>query len=338
MSWLDIYGHEWQKSFFQRICRSQRIAHAYLFFGPPRVGKETFALEFAKTLQCLRPQNEGSCGSCRSCTLFQTRTHPDLVILASSDTTLGIDRVREFVRNLSLKRAVSPLRVGIVSEAEKLTEEAGNCLLKTVEEPPADSIIILITSRLWSILPTIISRTQLVEFLPLSENEVKRYLLEKEGLEEKKAIRIASLAMGSIGRALDILQGKESHFQDVVHFWKAIQNGEEISSLGRWLVGMELDKMIHFFSLLECYLRDVLCATLLPAKKGLFWQELWSQEARDDARVLNTSLVMGVIQLLEELIDDLLSYVQPEIAIVDFLGKVRGEMEHAVGSRSTVRG
>ncbi|NSW76921.1 MAG: DNA polymerase III subunit delta' [Candidatus Atribacteria bacterium] len=336
MSWSDVYGHEWQKDFFRRILRSRRIAHAYLFFGPSQIGKETFAREVAKTLLCLTPRGEESCEQCRSCALFHARSHPDLVMLSSPDS-IKIDQVREFVKTLSLKKVLSPFKVGVLTDVEKLTEEASNCLLKTIEEPPAESVLFLTTSMLHALLPTIISRVQLVEFSSLSEEEVQNFLVERKNMPEREARRIASLAAGSIGRALEILEGKEDLFQEVLRFWKSFKGGASIVSLGQWFGAMDVRKMIRFFTLLEWYLRDVLVAVSSGGRnEELFFQKEWMKEVLDDAQNLGVSLVMGIIRSLEELVEDLASHVQPDIAIIDFLGKVRGEMSNAMGSRSTV--
>ncbi|MGC8778957.1 MAG: hypothetical protein ACP5Q4_09815, partial [Candidatus Caldatribacteriaceae bacterium] len=155
---------------------------------------------------------------------------------------------------------------------------------------------------------------------------------------EKEAERIASLATGSIGRALEILGGEAIPIEKVLHFWQSLRDGEPLTSFGRFFGAMELDEMIHFFSLLECYLRDVLLGMSANIEdRDLFLQKGWSKEALKEAGRMEVSLVIRVIRLLEELISDLASYVQPDIAIIDFLGKVRGEIENALGSRNTVR-
>ncbi|MEN3187102.1 MAG: DNA polymerase III subunit delta' [Atribacterota bacterium] len=337
MSWSHIYGHEWQKDFFRRILRTRKIAHAYLFFGPSQIGKETFALELAKALLCLTPQNEEGCERCRSCALFDTRSHPDLVILSSPDS-IKIDQVREFVKLLSFKSILSPFRVGVVTDIEHLTEEAGNCLLKTIEEPPPGSVLLLTTSVFDALLPTIISRVQCVEFSSLSEKEVKKYLVERKSVSEGEAKRIASLAAGSIGRALEMLQGKENWFQDVLRFWEHFKGGASIVSLGSWFRTMDGNGIIRFFSLFEWYLRDVLVAISNGTRnEELFFQRVWMNEVLEDAKTLEVTLVTKVIQLLEDLLEDLAFHVQPDVAIIDFLGKIRGEMHNAMGSRNTIR-
>lgn len=336
MSWSDVYGHEWQKDFFRRILHSRRVAHAYLFFGPSQIGKETFALEVAKTLLCLAPRDGESCEQCRSCALFHAQSHPDLVVLSSPDS-IKIDQVREFVKVLSLKNILSPFKVGIVTGVERLTEEASNCLLKTIEEPPAGSVLFLTTSMLHALLPTVVSRVQLVEFSSLPEEEVKRFLVERKRMPEREARKIASLAAGSIGRALEILEGQEDLLQDVLWFWKSLKGGTSIVSLGQWFGAMDTRKMIRFFALLEWYLRDVLVAVSGGGRNGeLFFQKEWMNEVLDDAQNLGISSVMEIIRSLEELVEDLAFHVQPDIAIIDFLGKVRGEMSNAMGSRNTV--
>ncbi|MGQ9473439.1 MAG: DNA polymerase III subunit [Candidatus Caldatribacteriaceae bacterium] len=338
MSFSDIYGHEWQKDFFRKVLRNQRVANAYLFAGPPRIGKRTFALELAKALHCLRPKDGESCGECRSCALCRARSHPDLVIL-SSEESIKIDQVRDFLKNFHLQKTLSDFKVGIGIGIEKLTEEAGNCLLKTIEEPPLGGILIFTTSRWYSVLPTIVSRCQLVEFSPLSEREVKRYLVEKRHIREEEAEKVASLAMGSIGRAVELVEGKKNPLQEVVRFWRLFQDGKSIVSLGQWFRKMESEEMVLFFSLLESYLRDLLYKILVfPESEAILSQEEWVREVLVETKNFGAPFLIKVIRLLEGLIEDLSWHVQPDIAIIDVFGKIRGEMENAMGSRSTVWG
>lgn len=336
MSFSDIYGHGWQKDFFRKVLQNRRITHAYLFAGPPRIGKRTFALELAKALHCLKPKNGESCGECRSCALCKTYSHPDLIIL-SSEESIKIDQVRDFLGNFYLQKTLSDFKVGIGIEIEKLTEEASNCLLKTIEEPPPGSILIFTTSRWYSVLPTIVSRCQLVEFSPLSEGEIRRYLVEKRHVRREEAEKVASLAMGSIGRALELVEGEKNLLQEVVRFWKLFQAGKSTVSLGQWFRKMESDEMVFFLSLLEGYLRDVLYRILVSSEcETIFSQEEWVKEVLSETKNLGAPFLIKVIQLLEGLIEDLSWHVQPDIAIIDAFEKIRGEMENAMGSWSTV--
>ena len=214
-----IVGHEQIIAQLHHAIQTNRIAGAYLFVGPAGVGKETVANHFAKSINCLELDG-GACGTCISCRKTANGNHPDTQIVSPSGAWIRIDQIRELQKRIVYRPYEGVRKVAILREAECMNLEAANCLLKTLEEPPAESVLILLTSNLDALIPTIRSRCQIIKFNPLNPDELGRYLNERYHLEEREALSVATLAGGAVGRALTYLesrggQGSESD-QNVV--------------------------------------------------------------------------------------------------------------------------
>lgn len=206
MSWTRIRGHEAQVRAFDRAVRRGRLAHAYLFTGPPGVGKRLFAGELAKALLCEGGDGAvlAACDACTSCTLVEGGTHPDLFIVARPEDSheLPIEVMRELCRGFALKSARGRGKVAVLDDADDLNDASANCFLKTLEEPPPRSVFILVGSSSERQLPTIVSRCQVVRFAPLPESVVADLLRVQELSDPALVPRLARLSGGSPGEAL----------------------------------------------------------------------------------------------------------------------------------------
>jgi DNA polymerase-3 subunit delta' len=227
VSWNSIRGHEELVAAFREVVTRGRLGHAYLFVGPSGIGKKTFAVELAKALLCeanalapsapagrgqnqaatsaiARGEGEGACGVCPACVQVEARTHPDfqLVGLPEDRHEFPIEEMQKLIAHLALKPARGRHRVAIVDDAESLSSEAANCFLKTLEEPPPDSLLILIATSAERLLPTIRSRCQLIRFAPLPPSVLADLILA-EGLAEhaEAARRLAEASGGSLEQA-----------------------------------------------------------------------------------------------------------------------------------------
>ena len=205
MAWERIRGHDAARDQLHTAYTRGRLAHAYLFVGPSGVGKRLFATEFAKALLCDRPPATlAACDACPSCAQVAAETHPDFFTVRTPEDKheLPVGEVREFCGKLSLKPARGPRKVGVVIDADEFNEESANCFLKTLEEPPPGSVLILLATSAERQLPTILSRSQVVRFRPLSDEELRTVLADHGVTDPTRAGRLVRLSGGSPGQAL----------------------------------------------------------------------------------------------------------------------------------------
>lgn len=231
MSWSTLLGHAGQIQNLRCSTAGGRLAHAYAFVGPSGIGKKRFACELARCLLCENHTDAEleSCGECSSCQQVAAGTHPDLLNVSLPEGKrilpirlfIGEDETRGkegLCYDLSLKPMSGRRRVAIIDDAEAMNEESANSLLKTLEEPPPDSVLILIATSADLLLPTIRSRCQVVSFLPLSSTDVRQLLL-REGVtaDEGEAAQAALLSGGSLDSARQLLDPHLRNLRDELY-------------------------------------------------------------------------------------------------------------------------
>jgi len=205
----QIIGHNKNIELLQNILRANKVSNAYLFAGPPNIGKEFVAVNFAKALNCL----EGSvrhfpyadaCDRCISCRKIDDSNHPDVRIIRPEGAWMKIDQIRQLQRQISRRPMEGRYKVYILTDVERMNLPAANSFLKTLEEPPGASVLILLTSNYSALLLTIRSRCQLVRFFPIPPTVLQNQLIEKLKLTETKAKQITLLSSGKVGKALEL--------------------------------------------------------------------------------------------------------------------------------------
>ena len=204
MAFADILGHERIVEVFRRAIRSGKTSHSYLFEGSPGCGRRKTALALIQTLFC-ESGTDDACGTCPSCRKVMSGNHADIhrIEPLPDKRDISIDQLREMQRELALRPYEAPRKACILEPAERMSVNAANSLLKTLEEPPGNAIIILLTENADMLLPTIRSRCQLVRFAPLPPEHV-RQLLEQSGMDASSAATLAQMAGGSMQRAQEL--------------------------------------------------------------------------------------------------------------------------------------
>ncbi len=204
MSFKNILGQEYAKDVFRNILQKGSLAHAYIFFGPGGTGKSLFANEVTKSLNCIDMDGDvDPCDKCISCRKVDSGTSSDVIriSLEKGRKQIGIDEVRTLQGSAALKPVESDLKTFIINDTDKLSEEAFNCLLKTLEEPPPSTLIILLVNSMDALPETIVSRCQVIRFFSLPVNLVNSYLQEQFKVEKDISEWISTLSGGSIGYA-----------------------------------------------------------------------------------------------------------------------------------------
>jgi DNA polymerase III subunit delta' len=217
MNW-DILGHEWAVSLLKEHIAQGGLRHAYLLTGPQGVGRRTLALRMAQALNCLQPPTPGEpCGTCRICKQIGRMEHPDLAVEQAEQVggILKVDQIRDLQRSLSLAPYDARYRVALLLRFEEANPNAANALLKTLEEPPPQVIMMVTADSPESLLPTIVSRCEVVRLRPLPLEQVRQDLQRNWGLPEEEAKLLAHISGGRPGYALHLHQEPERMAQRI---------------------------------------------------------------------------------------------------------------------------
>jgi DNA polymerase-3 subunit delta' len=223
MFFNDIEGHEGPLQILKRALAHGTLAHAYLFSGESGIGKKMTARGLAAAVNCHAATPDGGCGSCPSCRKVASGGHPDVRFLEAEGNEIKIDQVREAQADLALRPFEGNKKVLIVDGAEGLNAASANAFLKTLEEPPGDALIILITAMPQSLLPTIRSRCQEIVFHVLPRHILAAALARKRGLSEEDAWFLAALAQGSMGRGIEMdVEAEKALRDEVLTLWAGL--------------------------------------------------------------------------------------------------------------------
>lgn len=225
MCFKNLVGNENNKYILKETITKGNILHSYMFFGTEGIGKKLFALEFAKMILCENQKNS-PCEKCKSCIEFDSNNNPDFFFIEPDGNSIKIDQIRNMQKGILEKPIISSKKVYIINNAETMTKEAQNCLLKTLEEPQEYVVIILLVSDENSMLPTIKSRCTKIFFEKISDENLKTYIKEKIGdvhFEES----MIKLSEGSIGKCIEISK-KQEILKKIEDFINNIENMDEV--------------------------------------------------------------------------------------------------------------
>ncbi|MFI3214524.1 MAG: DNA polymerase III subunit delta' [Eubacteriales bacterium] len=230
----DIIGQEQMKEHLQTALSTGKISHAYIFDGEKDAGKEFIANIFAMALQC-ENQEDAPCQECHSCKQTLSKNQPDIIYVThEKPNTIGVDDIRLQVnQDVDIKPYARPWKIYIIRDAEKMSTQAQNALLKTLEEPPSYAVIILLTSQIELLLPTILSRCITLHFKSVEDSKIKKFLMEEIQVPDYQAEVCVAFARGNVGKAKSLARSEE---------FDTIKN--EAITLMKYLDQMEINEIV----------------------------------------------------------------------------------------------
>jgi len=331
MSWDDIPEQEPTKSLLQKQLKRGELSHAYLLLGAEGTGKKDMALELAAASLC---QSEGqetdSCGSCLSCEKIAHDNHPDVNFFAPPEDKkqMGIDTVRELRRRLALKPFAAMRRFFIIEEADHMTEQAANSLLKSLEEPPEYAVLLLLAKDESSLLPTILSRCQKLRLHSLSLESIVS-LLRERGIKSEPAQHLARLSAGSPGRALSLAESDDllRRREDVLDFLCRLTGHDDLEIFAeaeRWRDWLKED--FPLLDLLMEWYRDIIVCKQSGAEAVR--NRDYSSDIERMARAYSLPRLQDMLESVREAAGDIEANVRPELSLQVLLFDLK-ELQHS---------
>lgn len=273
----EILGHDQIREHLQNAIQLKKISHAYILDGEEGAGKKMLARAFAQTLQCEQGGTE-PCGACRSCKQALSDNQPDIVWVShEKPASIGVEDIRTgLCSDILIKPYSSPYKIYIVDEAEKMTVQAQNALLKTIEEPPAYGVILLLTTNAEAFLPTILSRCVTLKLRPVRSELIKPYLMETYHIPDYQADICTAFARGNVGKAKRLAQSEEfaelkSH---LLHLLRHLRDMEiyELTEAVRSVAEYKTE-IGDYLDLMALWFRDVLLFKATRQIDGLIFAE-----------------------------------------------------------------
>ncbi len=297
----DIYGQETIKNYLNNVMQTGKISHAYIINGERNSGKEFIAKILARTLQCEKGGTE-PCEECHACKQALSGNHPDIIrVTHEKPNTIGVEDIRVQVNNdMAIKPYSGPYKIYIISEGEKMTPQSQNALLKTLEEPPAYGVILILTTNVEALLPTIISRCVVLNMKPVQDDIVRRFLMEEMQIPDYKANVCVAFARGNIGRAKLLASSEEFDKvkEEAVTLLKYIRELEiaEIVSAIKKINEYKLD-VTDYLDIISIWYRDVLLFKATHDANHLIFKE----EIKYIKKEAGRSSYEGIENILEAL-------------------------------------
>jgi DNA polymerase III subunit delta' len=337
----NFIGNAGAVEILKRAIQQDRLPHAMIFAGPAGIGKCTLALLLAQRLNCLSPVNDEACDHCSACTriraviesrglpclslksgfcgscpncLIRIKCHPDIRLIEPEKTTIGIDQIREMINEIMFQPFEAKFRVVILDPAEQMRAEAHNSLLKTLEEPASRTIIILVTTNPYMLLETIRSRSRLLQFGEILQDQIVQHLIN-EGRPADEARISAALSGGSLATALAFNSQEYREVREkALHFLELVLNKGGFSEASS--IAAEITKDKQLFRLwadsMEALLQDIYYASTAPERIG---QRDLIHRLQQMARAVPRSFVVSVIDAVRKLKSELQYNVNRQIAL-----------------------
>jgi DNA polymerase-3 subunit delta' len=302
-----IVGHAHAKAVLTTALAAERVAHAYLFHGEAHIGKFLTAMAFAKMGLCPHPKigrasgrpTLASCGQCPSCLAVDSGSHPDLQAVRPDGVQIKIGQIRDLQNSIVFKPMTGTRKWFLMDEADAMNPEAANCFLKTLEEPPDHSVLILISARPQALLPTILSRCQAVRFSPPPLEALSPWLQKQRGMSPEEARLLATLSMGKIGIAAESDPSTLKNERDRILGALSKECLEDPGALFNQSeeLAATAEQLDRSLDMVEVWLRDVLIARHDPDISLLVYQDIpeqisaWSRAVSTDAALETLTLI-----------------------------------------------
>ena len=299
LNFKDFVGQEKIKGMLQKSIEEEKLSHAYSFEGPVGMGKFTLAMAFANAALCERGAGD-ACGQCLSCKKVVSGNHPDFIIVSPQKASIGIDEIRKLQEHIIIKPISSDRKVYIIDQADKMTAQAQNCLLKTLEEPPAEAMLILCVSNSNLMLKTIQSRCTSINFKIYSEDEIKLIVNKNIKGKIQKLEYAAAFSQGVPGKAFSIISDEFLDLREEV--FEVIEGIREsgFEELYRIASFFEKKKDIYedVFDIMTTWYRDLVLYRYLKDenvlinhdKKGIILNSILENDNTDLVRLI------GIVQ------------------------------------------
>jgi DNA polymerase-3 subunit delta' len=261
MAFSDIIGHQRQLEILRSAISTGRLHHAYLFLGSEGVGKRMIAMALSKAIHCVE-SNQDYCSRCVECVRITNGNHPDVRLIEPlpDKKEIGIQQIRELQRELNYRSFSGKRKIAIIDPAILMNLSAQNALLKTLEEPPVDSLIVLIATNAGALLPTLRSRCLWLSFAPLSSARVTAFLESQYGLQADEAKLLGAMSMGSIGAAANL---DKNELIEKRRIWSNMLTSLKVGDYNAAIVAAEAlaknrDEALGFLKWAESWYRDLL--------------------------------------------------------------------------------
>ena len=305
MSW-DIVGHEWAVNLLQSHIQNGRVSHAYLFTGPQGLGRRTLALRFAQALICPQSDTLGiPCMKCQACLDVWQMRHADLHVVErhDGDRDIKVEAVRELQRSLSLAPYIANLRVALLLNFDEASRSAANALLKTLEEPASRVVLMLTAENPESLLPTVVSRCEVILLRPVPLGPISDHLQSAEGVPPQQAMSLAHFAGGRPGYAFRMHQFPElldKHRQLLSDHYRMLSANRTERLQYAQAVSKDKDIFRHAMMVWQSFWREILMCAL--DKSSAPMNAEWGDEIRSLAESLGSSNACRAITSIERTI------------------------------------
>ena len=294
-----VLGHEEVIKHLQNAAAMDKVSHSYIFAGEKGSGKKLLAKLFAMTLQCEKHGKE-PCLQCSSCKKAMNRNQPDIIYVThEKPNSIGIEDIREqLIADVDIKPYTGPYKIYIVDEAEKMTVQAQNALLKTIEEPPAYAVIILLVNNAAALLPTIASRCVTLNFKPVRDEVIKKYLMEELHVPDYQAEVSVAFAQGNVGKAKQIATAEDfTEMMDAA--FRILKKGRDMEVYEMVdaikLLSEQKHTVYEYLDLFLVWFRDVLMFKATRQMDGL----VFKQEYNDIKRRADVSSYEGLETIIK---------------------------------------